>query len=109
MFESLSTRSLFRVIETVLTRITTQGEREGERGRGREEVSRSGGTSSESSVTAASRAALSWLQNRTGAAGPGRLLVLGRSMGVAVAARLAADASSQVRTAEADAVFARCL
>ena len=52
---------------------------------------KSNGKPSEESVNAASKGALAWLMARTGASTPSELLQLGRSLGGAVAIRLASD------------------
>ena len=52
---------------------------------------KSSGTASEESVNLASKGALAWLMAKTGATSPSDLLQLGRSLGGAVAIRLASD------------------
>ena len=55
------------------------------------EYGKSQGVASEDSVNAAAKGALAWLLQRTGAKGPEDLIQLGRSLGGAVAVRLASD------------------
>ena len=55
------------------------------------EYGKSKGVASEDSLNAASKGALAWLMAKTGAAAPSELIQLGRSLGGAVAIRLASD------------------